>query len=205
MTGNEQTAQLPVVWLLRDVVSVVIGHIASHATKQAKDYNCEPPVHFVILSSSACQAGLFSQRKRKSKQRKRRTLATIRTRWDGSRGLSLQRTTSVAIGAIMSFSGSSIFHRLAFAPNAFVMSSRDRRTASSIELANTQCRNRSLAPARLHHTQYVCDPWQLSIETALFMITPSGSAPIIQDNWVSGFIPAGPRGVLISFSSVGIF
>jgi hypothetical protein len=178
MTGNEQTAQLPVVWLLRDVVSVVIGHIASHATKQAKDYNCEPPVHFVILSNSACHAGLFSggisgmmatgaaplvgstdataldfQWKRKSRQSKRRTLAVTRTRWDDSRGLARQQTTSVAIGAVMCFSGSSIFHRLAFVPNAFVMSSRDRLTASSIESANTRCRKRSAAPARLHHTQ----------------------------------------------------
>jgi hypothetical protein len=61
MAGNEQAAQLPVIWLLRDVVWVVIGHITSQATKQAQDYNCEPLVHFVILSNSARQAGLFSQ------------------------------------------------------------------------------------------------------------------------------------------------
>jgi hypothetical protein len=158
--------------LSRASSEVVIGHITSHATKQAEDNNCEPLVHFVILSTSARQAGLFSQWKRKSRQSKRRTLATIRTRWDDPPGLSLQRTTSVAIGAVMCFSGSSIFHRRAFVPNAFVMFSRDRRTASSIESANTQCRKRSAAPTRLHHTQYVCDPWQLSIETALFMITP---------------------------------
>src|SRR5579864_7792620 len=111
MAGNEQSAQLPVIWLHRDVVWVVIGHITSHATKQAEDYNCEPLVHFVILSNSSCQAGLFSQWKRKSKQSKRRTLATIRTRWDDPRGLSCERTTSVAIGAVMCCWGSSIFHR----------------------------------------------------------------------------------------------
>jgi hypothetical protein len=61
MAGNEQAAQLPVIWLLGDVVWVVIGHVTSHATKQAEDYNGEPLVHFVILSNSARQAGLFSQ------------------------------------------------------------------------------------------------------------------------------------------------
>src|SRR5260370_41965467 len=101
MAGNEQAAQLPVIWLLRDVVWVVIGHITSHATKQAEDYNCEPLVHFVILSNSARQAGLFSQSKRKSRQSKRRTLAIMRTRRDDSRGSALQQTTSVAIGAVM--------------------------------------------------------------------------------------------------------
>ena len=40
-------------------VWVVIGHLTSHATKKAEDYNCEPLVHFVILSNSARQAGLF--------------------------------------------------------------------------------------------------------------------------------------------------
>jgi hypothetical protein len=172
MTGNEQAAQLPLIWLLRDVGWVVIGHITSHAAKQAEDYNCEPLVHFVILSNSARQAGLFSHWKRNSRQSKRRTLATIRTRWDDPRGLSRQRTTSFEIGAVMCFSGSSIFHRQALVPNAFVMSSCDRRTASLIESANTRCRKRSAAPARLHQTQYACDPWQLSIEIALFMFTP---------------------------------
>jgi hypothetical protein len=177
MAGNEQAAQLPVIWLLRDVVWVVIGHLTTRATKQAEDCNYEPLVHFVILSNSARHAGLSSggisgimapgaaplvgsadataldfQWKRKSRQSKRRTLAVMRTR-DDSRGLTRQQTTSVAIGAVICFSGSSIFHRLAFVPNAFVMSSRDRLTASSIESANTQCRKRSAAPARLHHTQ----------------------------------------------------
>src|SRR5713101_14206 len=107
MAGNEQAAQLPVIWLLRDVAWVVIGHITSHATKQAEDYNCEPLVHFVILSNSARQAGLCSQWKRNSKQSKRSTLATIRTRWGDPWGLSRQRTPSVAIGAVMCLSGSS--------------------------------------------------------------------------------------------------
>src|ERR1700676_4433316 len=179
MAGKEQAPQLPVIWLLRDAVPVVIGHLTTHATKQAEDYNWEPLVHFVIFSNSESPAkgladpnSLDFQWKRKSRQRKTSTLAMIRTQCADPRGLSQQQTTSVAIGVVMCFSGCSIFHRLAFVPNALVMSSRDRRTASSIESANTQCRKRSAAPARLHHTQYVCDPWQLSIETALFMITP---------------------------------
>ena len=81
----------------------------------------------------------------------------IRTRWVDPWRLARLQTTSVAIGTSFCFSGSSIFHRLAFVPSALVMSRRDRRTASSIESANTQCRNRSLASARRHQMQYEFD------------------------------------------------
>ena len=80
MAANEQATQLPVIWLLCDVVWVAIGHITSHATKQAEDYNCEPLVHFVILSNSARQAGLFSQWKIPDVENdlRRRRASTIR-------------------------------------------------------------------------------------------------------------------------------
>jgi hypothetical protein len=52
MARNERAAQLPSIWLLSDVVWVVIGYVTTRATEQAEDYNCEPLVHFVILSNT---------------------------------------------------------------------------------------------------------------------------------------------------------
>ena len=61
MAGNEQAAQLRVIWLLRDLVWVVIAHVTRRTTTQAEDYNYEPLVHCVIPSNNAPHAGLFVQ------------------------------------------------------------------------------------------------------------------------------------------------
>ena len=59
MAGNEQAAQLPLVWLLRDVVWVVISYLATGTKEEGEHCNREPPVHFVILSNDARQSALI--------------------------------------------------------------------------------------------------------------------------------------------------
>jgi hypothetical protein len=168
---------LALILLVTDLVWEVIGDVTTGATKQADDYDCEPPVHLVILSKavslsigSAGATVLDFQSKRKNRPSKRTTNAIIPIRWDDRSDP--EQTELAGTARVILSAGSSMFHRLVFMPNAFVTSERDRLTASLTESANTQCRNRSGPPTRLHQMQYDCDCWQFSVETGPFMITP---------------------------------
>jgi hypothetical protein len=79
----------------------------------------------------------ISKWKRKHKPSKRSAKAIIPACWDDRLCASGQEPTSVEIARVVLCSGTSMFHRLAFVPNAFEMSKRDRLIALSIESANT--------------------------------------------------------------------
>jgi hypothetical protein len=59
MAGDEQSAQLPLIWLLRDVGCVVISYLATGTKEEGQHCNREPSIHFVILSNGARQSALI--------------------------------------------------------------------------------------------------------------------------------------------------